>query len=157
MKEINQVKRENYKNHPFLGFSINIFISTHPAHSFSPNKAQPYKSQQSVKHQQFITEMIIKPAGRQCVDNIAQYRRNDGDQRHQSIPYLPFGEESKNKQPQQGTIKIGHDGIDGVQRILTVDGPEQKHNQNEHHANGKMDEQPPAIGDIFLALVQNVD
>ena len=30
MKEINQGKRENYKNRPFLGFSINIFINTLP-------------------------------------------------------------------------------------------------------------------------------
>ena len=75
---------------------------------------KPHKRQQSIEHQQFITETVVPDMHHHHVKGIAEQGRGDADVGHQTVVGLSLREESEGKQSQQRTIGVTGQDIDGV-------------------------------------------
>lgn len=99
---------------------------------------EPCKGQEPIEHQQFVAEVIVPEVLCGGVEGIAEQGRCDADKGHQCVVGLATGEESEGEEPQQRTVGIAGDGIDGVDERRGVQGAEEKDEEHEEETHRDM-------------------
>lgn len=88
----------------------------------SADQCQSCKGEDTVEQEQFVAEVVVPPNGGIVVEEGADHRGREGNSRHPGVNGTAFREESETVEPQEGTIGIASQHIDGVDDVIAADG-----------------------------------
>lgn len=100
--------------------------------------------------------MIVEEVNRHTVECVAEQGRDDTDIWHQMVFGLLRCEEPEHKQPEQGTIGVACQDIDGVNQRGGVELSEQKDEENEEQTHDDVRSFPEFLITRFSSYIYTI-
>ena len=106
--------------------------------TISPRDIQPHKRQQSINHQQLVSELIPPALHSRLFKHKAHKRRRHSYVRHEFVARLSACKQTEGKQSQQRTVCIRAQDVYGIDNACRIERLEHQDKQTEHHGNADM-------------------
>ena len=102
--------------------------------------------EQTVEHQQLITEMIAPPDGSEMVEQGAGKRSQKADDGREAVRHATLCEEAEGEEAEQRAVGVARHGVDDIDGAATAQQTEREDGDDERHDDGHVD--PSAQADI---------